>query len=276
MSYFARVPVLGILAALALLAAPAYAQYKPRPIEYPALGEDFHVEVSLNTWSPTADLSITSGGSGALAGLAGTQIDAKNDLGFIDKRMPQFNLVLRPGGGHKFRLQYIPISYTATATLSRNIDFNGQRYSVGLPVNSSLDWKAYRFGYEFDFIRKDTGFVGFITELKYTDVNITLASPLISEFAHKRAPIPALGGIGRVYVAKNFAITGELTAFKLPTVQDRYSGHYVDLDIYGTMNFVKYLGVQGGYRTMNLGYLVKEDTGAFVLQGIYFGVVARF
>jgi hypothetical protein len=255
---------------------PADAQYRPRSVNTAATGDTFHVEASVNTWKPTADLTFVGGGSGALAGIPGTEIDAKNDLGFVDKRMPQFNLTVRPGGGHKLRFQYIPIDYTASATLNRPIDFNGQRYAAGLSVNTTMDWKAYRFGYEFDFIRKDQGFAGFITELKYTDINLELASTLTTEYAHKRAPIPALGGIGRVYLVPGFSITGEVTAFKLPTVEDRYSGHYVDVDIYGTMNFSTNIGVQGGYRTLNLGYLIKEDSGAFVLKGIYFGVVARF
>lgn len=276
MTYLSAVRAVLAIGPLLALAAPASAQYRPRPISNPAPGEQFHLEASVNTWNPTADLTITSGGSGALAGLAGTTIDARKDLGFVDKRLPQFNVMLRPGGGHKLRFQYIPINYTASTTLSRNIDFNGQRYSVGLPVNSSMEWKAYRFGYEFDFVRKDQGFAGFITELKYTDINLALSSPLASEFTHKRAPIPALGGIGRVYVIPAVAITGEVTAFKLPTVEDRYSGHYVDVDVYGTVNFTSNVGVQGGYRTLNLGYLIKEDSGAFVLKGMYVGVVARF
>ncbi len=190
--------------------------------------------------------------------------------------MRAFSVVVRPAPAHKFRFEYVPIEYTASSTLNRTIDFNGQRYQVGLPVNSSLDWKLYRFGYEYDFIRKNSGFGGFIAELKYTDVNVSLASPVISEFAQAKAPIPALGGIGRYYFIPSIAVTGEFTIFKLPTIQDQYSGHYSDLNIYGTVNFTKNVGVQGGYRSMDFGFIVKQDTGAFTLNGIYFGVVARY
>jgi len=259
-----------------LLAAPASAQYQPRPVDSPASGENFHIEGGINFWIPSADITVESAGSGALSGLVGTKIDAKNDLGFVDHQIREFSVVARPAPAHKFRFQYLPIDYQASSTLHRAIDFNGQRYQVGLPVNSALDWKSYRFGYEWDFLRKDAGFAGFIAELKYTDVNVSLASPLISEFAEARAPIPALGGTGRYYIVPNFAVTGEFTIFKLPTIQDQYSGHYFDLNIYGTYNFVKNFGVQGGYRSMDFGYLVKQDTGAMTLNGIYFGVVARY
>jgi hypothetical protein len=143
-------------------------------------------------------------------------------------------------------------------------------------VNSSLQWNTYRFGYEFDFLRKTSGFAGFIVDLKYTDVQVSLSSPVTSEFTQVKGPIPAIGGIGRYYIVPNVAISGEVTVFQLPTIQDRYSGHYVDIDIYGTFNFIKNLGVQGGYRSIDVGVLDKLDTGSVTLKGIYFGFVARY
>ena len=118
-------------------------------------------------------------------------------------------------------------------------------------MNSTLDWKAYRFGYEFDFVTKNRGFGGFILEAKYTDVLVRLQSPLLNvdEFTHAKAPIPAIGGIVRVYVVPNISITGEVTGFTLPKNAIKGdSGHYLDVDIYGTLNFTNNIGVQGGYR----------------------------
>ena len=103
------------------------------------------------------------------------------------------------------------------------------------------------------------------------------ANPAIHEFARARAPIPAIGAIVRVYVVPNISITGEVTGFKLPEnlVKDA-TGHYVDVDVYGTINFTRNVGVKAGYRSMDLGYGFKTDTGAFTLKGIYVGVVARY
>jgi len=128
-----------LVAALVLaMATPARAQYKPRPLNDPATGEQFHIEAAASFWSPGADLTVTSGGSGALSGIAGTEIDAKRDLGFTDKRMPSLEVFLQPAAGHKFRLQYIPIKFEASSTVSRDIVFNGQRYRIGIPVDSTL------------------------------------------------------------------------------------------------------------------------------------------
>jgi hypothetical protein len=267
-------------AALALAATPAHAQYKPRPLNDPSTGEKFHIELGAGFWNPSSDISVASSGSGALSGIAGTTIDAKRDLGFTDQRMPDFHLILRPAAAHKFRLDYIPITFDGSGTLNVNIDFNGQRYPIGVQVASSMDWKAARFGYEYDFIRRNSGFGGFILEAKYTDVRVQLdtvnRTPAISEFARARAPIPAIGGIGRYYIVPNISVTAEVTGFKLPTVNGQYAGHYFDVDAYTTINLTDNLGFQGGFRSLDMGYLVKQDTGSFVLKGIYFGVVARY
>src|SRR5689334_18134148 len=89
----------------ALLAAPAQAQYRPRPIGNPSTAETFHLELGVAWWNPTADMTVTSGGSGALSGIAGTTIDAKTDLGFVDQRLPQFQVTFHPAAAHKLRLQ---------------------------------------------------------------------------------------------------------------------------------------------------------------------------
>ena len=264
-----------VVAAALLLccAAPASAQYKPRTLNDPATGESYHIEAGAGYWFPTADIIVSS----EQLGIPGSQINAKRDLGLTDQRFPILDLQLRPARSHKFRFQYIPVSFTQTATLTRDIVFNGIRYRLGLPVNSTLDWKTYEFGYEYDFVVKNWGFVGFNLQAKYTDVEVKLASLIATEFAHARGPIPAIGGIARVYVVPNISITGELSGFKIPdSIDNRYNAHYIDFDLYGTVNFTNNIGVKGGYRSRDVGYLIKSDSGAFTLNGIYFGAVLRY
>lgn len=259
-------------------ATSASAQFRPRIVQELTIGDRFHIEGGADIWFPSAELILASGGSGALSGIAGTDIDAKRDLGLVDKRLPVLNLVLKGARRHRLRIQYVPIKYEQSAILTRTVDFNGQRYSVGLPVNSILNWKALRLGYEYDFVIKTRGFGGFIIEDKQTDIRVDVATPLIApQFAHARAPIPALGGIARVWVVPRVNITAEVTGFKIPdSVDDRYNAHYVDVDIYGTVNATNNVGVKIGYRSLDMGYKFKEDSGTFTLKGIYVGIVARY
>jgi hypothetical protein len=262
--------------AILLVSAPARAQFQPRPISDPATGEKFHIEAAIGFWTPSADIHVASTALGQL----GTDIDFKKDLGLVDQKFPEFHLVLRPAKKHKFRVQFIPLSYTQTATLTRNIIFNGQIYAINLPINSTLDWKAWRFGYEYDFISRDRGFAGFLLDVKNTDVSATLTSPLRSDFARAKAPIPTFGGIFRVYPTANISVTGEVTGATiswLPTsLIKNNQGHFIDIDFYATLNFTNYIGVQAGYRSFDVGYTLAVDSGAFKLSGPYFGVVVRY
>jgi hypothetical protein len=256
-----------------LLAVPARAQYGARPLADPATGENYHVEIGGFLWNPTPDIAITS----EALGIIGSRIDFVEDLGIEKSTFKQLRVVLRPGRKHKFRFEYTPIRYEATSTLNRSIIFNGILYPVSIPVDTELDWKAYRFGYEWDFVYRDRGFVGLLLEAKYTDVQATLANVIDTEFVRARAPIPAIGIIGRAYPAPNISITGEFSAFKLPdSIDEDYSGRFYDFDLYGTVNFSDYFGVQGGYRSFNVFYHVDDDEGELNLKGLYFGALVRF
>jgi len=260
--------------AFAATASAQYRRYSPGSAET-VVGETYHIELAGDLWSPSPTLTISS----EALGIVGSQIDAVNDLGFEKTRFKELRLVLRPGTKHKFRFDYIPIDFSGDVMLKRDIVFNGQLYKVNYPVQSAMEWKAYHIGYEYDFLYKPRWFVGFIVEAKYTDVNVSLNSPATKEYASVAAPIPAIGGIFRVYPVKNLAITGEFTGFKLPANVDkanRYDGKYLDFNINATANIARYFGVQVGYRSMDVMYKVKTDTGNFTLKGLYFGGVARF
>jgi hypothetical protein len=268
-----RLVVLSLTLIGFLMPSVASAQYGARRLSNPATGETYHVELAGSFWNPDPNMIVAS----ESLGIVGTQIDFKTDLGIVKERFRHMRIMVRPGRKHKLRFEYTPIRYQAEATLQRDIVFNGIKYTIGLPVQSSLTWKAYRFGYEYDFVYRDRGFVGLVLEAKYTDVQVDLTSAFASEFARARAPIPAIGGIGRVYVAENASVTFELTGFKLPnSISEDYRGKYVDWDLYGTVNFNNNVGAQVGYRSLDVMYKAEHDEGNFVLRGPYFGGVVRF
>ena len=260
--------------AFILVAAPAYAQRGfGRVFSDPATGETYRVEVGGFLWSATPDIAVTS----ESLGIVGSTIDFVEDLGIEQKTFRQLKVALRPGRKHKLRFEYTPISWTEETRLNRTVIFNGQRFDVSLPVLAELEWKAMRFAYEWDFIYRDRGFVGLVLEAKYTDVEAALENVLIGrEFVAARAPIPAIGIIGRGYVAANVSITGEFTGFRLPDVDEEYQGTYYDFDLYGTVNFSDNFGAQLGYRRLSVFYRVEEDEGDLKLKGLYFGGVVRF
>ncbi len=273
--YAAMVTVFGL--AVWLAAAPASAQYSVKGTSDRATGETYHVELGYYFWDPTPNIAIQSE---SIPGIPGTPIDFVTDLGLEQKRFGQFKAVLRPSKKSKFRFEYTPIKYEAERVVTRNLVFNGILYPVSLNVATELDWKAYRFGYEWDMIYRDRGFFGLLFEAKYTDIESRLTNVLDTEFVRARAPIPAIGGIGRVYVAPNISITGELSGFPegiINQVDEDSDGHYLDFDVYGSINFTDHAGAQIGYRSFDVFYKVNTtDEGQLTMKGWYFGGVVRF
>ena len=169
-----------------LAAVPARAQFQPRDVSDPATGETYHVEGSIGLWFPATEMQISS----TALNIVGTVIDFKKDLGLEDQKFSEFHLVVRPGRQHKLRLQFIPLGYEQSATLSRRLVFNGQAYDVNLPVNSKLDWKAWRFGYEYDFSPRIAASAGSSWTSNTPTSRASLASPIRSDFIHEQAPDP--------------------------------------------------------------------------------------
>jgi hypothetical protein len=271
--------ILCLFAALSF-AASAEAQYgaRRRVSTNRATGETYHIELAGTIWNPTPEILISSEQFGQL----GDDVDFVNTLGLPTSKFKQVKIVARPGTKHKFRFEYTPIKYNGQKTINTSFVFNGQRYTVGLPVTSELLWKAYRFGYEYDFVYKDRGFAGVLLETKYTDITATLTATLAgiarTEFTHARGPVPAIGFIARGYIVPNISVTGEFSGF--PEIgangSSRYGGKYYDFDLYGTVNFSDHFGAQAGYRSLDVSYKVKKDHGTMKLKGLYFGGVTRF
>jgi len=261
------------LAALSVFATavPARAQF---PSAGPAVtGEDYHVEFSFNFWGPTPEAVISS----EALGIIGSEVDLVSDLGIEKQRLSDLRLVLRPAKKHRFRINYLPMNYDASTTITREFIFNGLRYRPGLPVQTTAQFKAWRFGYEYDFLYRERGFLGVLFDVKYTDVNVGLLSPIGDEYTKAVAPLPTIGAVGRVYAARNVALNGEISYFKIPeSASEDYKGRYMDFDVYATYNPHRNVGVQLGYRSIDVFYNAKADTGSLTFKGLYFGGTARF
>lgn len=263
--------------ALVLWAPLASAQYRPynANANARATGETWHVEFGVGLWNPPPDITVAS----EQWKIIGTDISAQDDLGMQGEWLKEFKLVLRPAKKHKFRFDYIPISYSGDKTVTRTLVFNGQAFPINIPVKSTVDWKLFNLGYEYDFIYRSRWYLGVILEAKYSQVEVTLANQYTTEWAKAQAPIPTIGGVVRVYPVSNISLTGEITGFKLPNNIDNlkgYDGKWMDYNFYATVNFTDNFGVQGGYRSMEVSYRKDNDRGDMLLKGMYLMGVVRF
>jgi hypothetical protein len=271
-----RVVLFVLLAAAG--AARAEAQFN---VPNPPPGEDYHVELGLMWWQPAPELRLRTE---ALAALSEPEIDFVGEFGLEEDWFREFRAVAKAGRKHKFRFSYVPIRYAAETVIERQITFGGVTYNVGLPANASIEWKLWRYGYEYDFVAGDRGFAGAITEFKHNQISAELETPIGSSFEDVNALIPTLGFIARIYPHRTVSITGEYTGIKLPgwirdlivDEDEVIEAEFGDFDIYGTVSISRYFGAQVGYRSVTADYLIDEDSADLKLQGLYFGAMVRF
>lgn len=257
------------------LASPAFAQYQVRMASEPATGEKYTFELSGFLWQPDQDINVSS----SSLGIVGSIINAADDLGVADTDFRAFRSVLRFARKHKIRFDYEPIKYEASVVLKKDLVFNGITYPINITLDSELKWHTYQFGYEWDFLYMDRGFLGLWFGAKYTDVKVELNSPFAAEYTEVKGPIPFIGGTGRIYVLSNVSISGQLSYFNLPEGipgLDEYDGTLWDFDVYATLNFVNNFGVLGGYRGVNVDLLAEQDSADLEIKGWYIGAVVRF
>ena len=267
---------LAVAAFTLLVPASARAQYTAPDLTTGAIGEKYHFEVSGILWNPSPGGLFSS----EQWQVIGSDIDIVKDLGYETTRFKDLRVVLRPSKKSKFRFQYTPIRYEASTILKRDLIFNGIKFPVQVPIESEFVWKVMRFGYEYDFIYRDRGFVGMLLDVRYTqfDAEISTASSLLNErqFTSAKAPLPALGMIGRGYVLPNLAINFEVSGLTLPRINGDYEASYFDWDLNGTFNVTNNVGIQVGWRKLSNFLRIENDLGDLKFQGMWFGAAIRY
>jgi len=233
--------------------------------------EDHVVELGVMFWKPSPELILSTD---TLVSAGVNEVDFVQEFGIEDKYFPEFRATI--GRNHKFRTSFVTFDYNAETIIARTIIFQGRRFTIGVPATADIKWNLYKFGYEWDFVSLERGFVGFIADLKYNKVQASIDSPALTSAATTdvTAPVPAIGIIGRGYLGPAVSITGEFTGLSLTRGDDE--GKFFDFDLYGTVSMGRNFGVQGGYRSLVVDYVVDEDTGRLKMKGLYFGAVVRF
>jgi hypothetical protein len=262
-----------------LVSARADAQFRAAD---PAPGETFTVELGLMLWTPTPKLGVQTDG---LAALGVPHVDLAEAFALDDTRFTEFRIVLKPGRKHKLRIARVSFSYDQQGTAPRPLNLGGLILPPSQPLTTQVEWDLWRFGYEWDFVAADRGLFGLVTEVKYNRLAANVgAAGIGSEAIDVTAPLATLGLIGRVYPHRNVALTAEFTGVKLFGLMRRVSDAFVDdldvkmydVDLYGTVNFGRHVGVQGGYRSVSADFEIEGDSGDLEMKGLYFGGLVRF
>ncbi|MDH3672372.1 MAG: hypothetical protein OES46_14625 [Gammaproteobacteria bacterium] len=127
---------------------------------------------------------------------AGTNVDFQDDLG-----LDEDDQAIRVAGHYRFKPRhrinfgFFDLSSDATATVSRNIQFDESVFPAGATVNSELGFSYVEILYTYSFFQNDAIDLGVSTGLNIYEFESTLEAPAlaIKEEGDGTAPFPVFG-----------------------------------------------------------------------------------
>ena len=208
------------------------------------------------------------------AGLTGSRINLKDELGIDNKSYPVVE-VFGGLGKHNLNLAYTPIDNSGSATLSRQITFNGQTYNANTSVNSDLKLRMLDLEYQYTLLDMENILAGFslgaIAKIKYVDGEAKISSIGKETSDTFKLPIPMVG------VGAHIGLLLDILEARAKVTGIAYSNSY----LYEGMADLSYtpfpfLDIHAGYKLMRVHY-DRDDTFLDAeFAGPYVGLTVSF
>lgn len=215
---------------------------------------------------------------GSIAGRVngtGQSVDVERDLNLDDSEGVTAEVALHLGDS-RLSLNYLPVEFSGTGTLTLNGTFNGQAFSTNDSVQTDLDINIYDFGYTYYLINIDDLpariQIGPELAVKYIEADIRF-NDITQGFVETEsvsAPIPTIGGRARIAISDYVGITGRIGYLEFD------DNSFMDAEAQIEFSPLPLVGIYAGYRYFELK--IDEDD-AFVdtkFSGIFGGIMARF
>jgi len=231
--------------------------------------EDYSVEFEGRYWKPKLGGTITIVDRGI-----GSEIDPVNDLGFDEKKgFGEGRLQVKFLEKNKFNFSYLPLKWSATKTLTKTIYFNGLTYPAGTQVESKMEAKTFRGGYEYDFLVGKHGFLGVTGDVLFSEVRMEMNARTLGqdEKAFENLILPLLGLNSRLIIVKWVSVTAKVSGMYMGSY-----GYFVDGEASLDINPVKYVGLSLGYRYLKTHLNYRDDKSNISLDGPYGALKIRF
>lgn len=204
----------------------------------------------------------------------GTKFDAEDDLGVGDENIPAGEVFLRIGRLH-LRAGYTPVSFDGRNTLTRDIVFNGQTFSISEEVVSRLDVEMFDGEVQVDLLRPDlvaANFsLGLVAKVKHVDGEVELRTTAQTERKDFRTPFPMVGvavGVGFLEDMLRVDARGGGIAFS--------GNRLVEGDASLSVIPFPFLRFQGGFRLIDLKVDKDDIVAELRLAGPYVGAQISF
>ncbi|PKN51344.1 MAG: hypothetical protein CVU55_11945 [Deltaproteobacteria bacterium HGW-Deltaproteobacteria-13] len=226
-------------------------------------------------WIPTfkGDLRVDKDG------VAGTEINVKDDLGVGNENLPGVEAFFAIGD-HEITLSYSQVNFSGAKNIEKNIIFDGKTYNASAYVESELKSSMIDLEYQYKLLNFKNILaglsIGIIGKVKYFDGEVRMRSTTTGSVNDDRedihVPIPMIG------VGAKIGLLANILEARAKFVGMGYSGSF----FYDAMADVAvtpfpFLNIHGGYRAMSLKIDNVSDIYAKMdFYGPYAGLAISF
>ena len=215
---------------------------------------------------------------GTLAGTVngvGQKVDLERDLDLDNSQNVTAEIALQWGNA-RLSLNYLPINFSGTGTLTVAGTFNGETFSIDDRVSSKLDINLYDVGFTYYLVNMDdlsTRFqLGLELAVKVADAEVRFSDQTadFTETESALVPIPTVGARVRVGLSDFLGVAGRVGYME-------YDGnHFTDAEVQVEFSPFPVVGIYAGYRFFDLKI---DESDLFVetdFSGPFGGLLVRF
>jgi outer membrane protein len=208
------------------------------------------------------------------AGIIGDTIDFENDLAIEDEDYPSGEVFVGVGR-HHLDLGYTKVDYSGSNVLTRTILFNGEPYSAGKPVSSSIEYQMIDFHYQYDFIDLENALAGFslggVFQVKYLEGDVALKTTGLDEKKDFNLPIPMVG------LNLHIGIIADILEARVKGTGMTYSGNSM-YELAADLSFtpLPFIDIHGGYKTFAIDVEEEDVLLDYDMSGPYVAITISF
>jgi outer membrane protein len=222
-------------------------------------------------WIPSFSGNLRVDGNG----VAGTDIDLKNDLGVSSDNIPGVEAYFGIGN-HEITLAYSRVNLSGAQNIGRDINFNGYTFDKNSYVESELKTSMIDLEYQYKLLNFKNILaglsLGIIGKVKYFDGEVRMHSSVYDTQKDIHVPIPMIG------VGVNIGLLANILEARAKFVGMGYSDSFF-YDGLADISFTPFpfLNIHGGYRAMSVKIDNVSDVYAKMdFYGPYVGLAISF
>ncbi len=221
-------------------------------------------------WFPTIQSDIRIDGST----IRGTEFNLLDTLALGSEAYPAIEVFAGLGKNH-LSLMYTQADYSGSATLSRQIIFNGTTFPAGTAVNSNFKIKMLDLAYKRDLVAIKNILAGFsfslIGKIKHIEGDAQISSNANSAAESFRLPIPLIGAGAHVGLLANILeARAELTGIA-------YNSNYLyDASADLSWTPLPFIDLHGGYKIIGIHIDHKDLFFTPTIAGPYIALTVSF